>query len=71
MVDLGIANNDALKISTLNAAELMGFSNRGKIMEGYFADMLIVSGNPVKDIAAVSNKNNHLIVIKNGSIIKN
>jgi len=70
MVDLGISNKDALKISTSNAAILMGLTNRGQIREGDFADMLIVSGNPLEDIAAITNLNNHRIVVKNGSIVK-
>jgi imidazolonepropionase-like amidohydrolase len=69
MVDLGISNSDALKISTANAADLMGMENRGKIRKGDFADLLIVSGNPLEDISAVSNKENHRCVIKNGSLV--
>ncbi len=71
MNDLGISNKDALKFSTLNGADLMGLSDRGKIREGYFADMLVVNGNPLEDISAVSNRDNHRIVIKNGTIVKN
>ena len=71
MIDLGVSHKDALKISTLNAAELMGLSDRGKIREGDFADMLIVNGNPLEDIEMVSNSDNHRLVIKNGSIVNN
>jgi len=70
MVDLGIENKDVLKISTSNSAKLMELTNRGQIREGDFADMLIVSGNPLEDITAVTNLNNHRIVVKNGSIVK-
>ena len=70
MVDLGIENKDVLKISTSNAAKLMELTNRGQIREGDFADMLIVSGNPLEDITALTNLNNHRIVVKNGSIVK-
>ena len=70
MVDLGISNKDALKISTSNAAKLMDLTNRGQIREGDFADMLIVSGNPLEDISAITNLNNHKIIVKNGSIVK-
>ena len=47
MIDLGISNRDALKFSTGNAAKLSSFEKRGHIREGYFADLLIVSGNPI------------------------
>ena len=67
MVELGISNNDALKFSTASAADLMGLVGRGQIEEGFFADLLIVSGNPVENISAVSNRENHRTVIKNGA----
>ena len=67
MVEIGISNNDALKFSTANAADLMGIADRGVIEKGFYADFLIVSGNPVEDISAVSNQENHRSVIKNGA----
>jgi len=66
MTDLGISNSDALRFSTANAADLMGLEDRGQIQEGFFADLLIVSGNPVEDISAIVNQENHLCVFKNG-----
>jgi imidazolonepropionase-like amidohydrolase len=47
----------------------MGLADRGKISEGYIADLLIVSGNPVEDISVVANQKNHRSVIKNGAIV--
>jgi len=66
MADIGISNSDALRFSTANAANLMGLEDRGQIQEGFFADLLIVSGNPVEDISAIANQDNHLCVVKNG-----
>lgn len=66
MTDLGISNSDALRFSTASAADLMGLEDRGQIQEGFFADLLIVSGNPVEDISAIVNQGNHLCVVKNG-----
>ena len=66
MTDLGISNSDALRFSTANAADLMGLEDRGQIQEGFFADLLIVSGNPVEDISTVANQDNHLSLVKNG-----
>ena len=45
---------------------LMGLEDRGQIQEGFFADLLIVSGNPVEDISAIANQDNHLSLFKNG-----
>ena len=66
MVDLGVSNLDALKISTSNAADLMDLQDRGIIKEGFYADFLIVKGDPVKDISKVADRKNHRIVVKNG-----
>ena len=66
MTDIGISNSDGLRFSTANAANLMGLENRGQIQEGFFADLLIVSGNPVEDISAIANQDNHLSLVKNG-----
>ena len=44
----------------------MGLEDRGQIQEGFFADLLIVSGNPVEDISTVANQDNHLSLVKNG-----
>ena len=66
MVDLGVSNLDALKISTANAADLMDLQDRGIIKKGFFADFLIVNGDPVKDISKVADRTNHQIVVKNG-----
>ena len=67
MTDLGISNADALTISTGNAADLLQLAERGRLCKGYFADLLIVSGNPVENINAVSNSENHRLVVKNGT----
>ena len=69
MVELGISNSDAMQFSTASAADLMGLTDRGQIEENFYADLLIVSGNPVEDISAVANRENHRSVIKNGSAV--
>ncbi|MBT4630371.1 MAG: amidohydrolase family protein, partial [Deltaproteobacteria bacterium] len=61
--------SDALSFSTADAADLMGLTDRGQISEGYIADLLIVSGNPVEDISVVANQKNHRRVIKNGALV--
>ena len=66
MVDLGVSNLDVLMISTVNAADLMDLEDRGIIQEGFYADFLIVNGDPVKDISKVADRKNHCIVVKNG-----
>ena len=66
MVELGIPEKDALISANSNAADLLGMPDRGRIMEGAYADILIVDGNPLEDISMVSDPVNHHMVIKNG-----
>ena len=44
----------------------MDLEDRGIIQEGFYADFLIVNGDPVKDISKVADNKNHRIVVKNG-----
>ena len=71
MADLGVSNLDVLKISTSNAADLMDLEDRGIIQEGFYADFLIVNGDPVNDISKVADRTNHKIVVKNGVQVRN
>ena len=66
MVELGIPEKDALVSANANAADLLGMPDRGRIVEGAYADLLIVEGNPLEDISMVSDPGNHRRVIKNG-----
>src|ERR1700746_1698126 len=51
MVTLGLTPVQALQAGTINAAELMGWSERiGSITNGKFADMVAVKGDPLADI---------------------
>ena len=66
----GFSNSDALKISIANTADLMGMEDRVQISEGNFADLLIVTVNPLEDISAVDNRGNHRSAVKNGSLFQ-
>jgi len=71
MVDeAGITPSDALVFSTRNGTDLMGVTDRGTIAEGKAADLLIVDGNPVEDIAMAALVANHRMVVKNGTVAK-
>jgi len=48
----------------------MDLHDRGVIKESFYADFLIVNGDPVKDISKVADRTNHQIVVKNGVQIK-
>ncbi len=71
---------EILKMATGNATELWkmtGLRNPypdgdlGVVKEGAFADMLLVEGNPLEDLTAVTNTENILIIMKDGKMYKN
>jgi imidazolonepropionase-like amidohydrolase len=66
MADLGMTPAEVLRASTLNGAELMRLADRGRLEEGCAADLLLVRGDPERDIAAVADRGNHMMVVKNG-----
>lgn len=58
-----------LQTMTINAAQLLGIDKeRGILESNYFADMIAVKSNPIKDIEAI--KTVHF-VMKEGEIIRN
>ena len=69
MVGVGMSNVDALRAGTRNGAELMGFDDRGRIVEGAVADLLVVDGDPSTEIEAAADWGRHLKVIKAGMVV--
>lgn len=45
MVEVGLSNLDALRAGTRSAAKLMRLEDRGRIVEGAAADLLMVDGD--------------------------
>jgi imidazolonepropionase-like amidohydrolase len=68
LVDAGVAAIDALQAATGNSADLVRDAERGRIREGMYADILIVNGDPTKDINMVADKANHRAVLKYGEL---
>ncbi len=72
--------SEILRMATGNATELWKMSglrnpypdgDLGVVKEGAYADMLLVEGNPLEDLGAVTNSDNLLIIMKDGKIFKN
>lgn len=60
---------DIIKQATINSATIIGKDKEyGSIKAGKYADLVIVDGNPVKDISVL--RNNIDRVIKSGVIVK-
>lgn len=69
MVELGLTPTQALQSGTVNAAELMGWSDRiGAIRPGLFADMVAVKGDPLTDVRILQHVQ---FVMKDGVVYKN
>ena len=51
-VRLGMSPINALRSATVNAADLLGKTDRGVIAAGKLADLVAVPGNPLEDISA-------------------
>jgi imidazolonepropionase-like amidohydrolase len=68
MVELGLTPTQALQAGTINAAELLGWSDRvGSITKGKFADVVAVTGNPVTDVRLLQHVQ---FVMKDGTVYK-
>jgi imidazolonepropionase-like amidohydrolase len=68
MVKLGMTPLAALQAATLNAAELLGCSDRvGALEAGKYGDLVAVDGDPLKDITVLENVK---VVIKGGEVVK-
>jgi imidazolonepropionase-like amidohydrolase len=69
MVELGLTPMQALQSGTVNAAELMGWSDRiGAIRVGMLADIVAVKGDPVSDVRLLQHVQ---FVMKDGVVYKN
>ncbi|MCD0479723.1 amidohydrolase family protein [Chryseobacterium sp. LC2016-29] len=74
------SNAEILKMITQDNGELLQLSGLrspypgklGVVEEQAFADLLLVDGNPLKDLSLIGNpEKNFLLIIKNGQIYKN
>jgi len=75
----GMLSHRGLKMSTSKPAELLKLSgprnpypgDLGVVKEGAYADLLLVEGNPLEDLGAVTDTENLKIIMKDRKIYKN
>lgn len=69
MVEGGMSPMEAIYAATFNGAELLGVADRlGVIEKGKLADVIAISGDPIKDISVMEKVP---FVMKNGVVFKN
>ncbi len=65
LVDRGMTPLQVLQAATVNAAELLGVEDRGRVAEGLLADLVAVPGNPLEDISVMAEVR---FVMKGGTV---
>jgi imidazolonepropionase-like amidohydrolase len=50
MVERGMTPADAIRVATVNATDLLGVTDRGRIATGLIADLIAVPGDPLADV---------------------
>jgi imidazolonepropionase-like amidohydrolase len=69
MVKLGLSPLQSIQAATVNAADLLGWTDRvGTLEPGKFADVIAVDGDPLADVHVLENVR---FVMKGGEVIKN
>jgi imidazolonepropionase-like amidohydrolase len=68
MIRWGLTPMQAIQAATVNAADLLGWSDRvGRIAPGLYADLIAVDGDPLQDI---SSRERVRFVMKGGRVYK-
>jgi imidazolonepropionase-like amidohydrolase len=68
MVKWGLTPMQAIQAATVNAADLLGWSDRvGRIAPGLYADLVAVDGNPLQDVTVLERVR---FVMKGGKVYK-
>ncbi len=62
---------DLVRQATLNAAQLFGMADRiGRVRQGFYADLIVVDGDPLSDISCLAQPERHIrAVLKGGRFL--
>ena len=67
----GMGPVDAIVAATKTNSELFGLSDRiGTVEEGKQADLILVDGDPLADIAVLADASRIRVVLKDGEVVK-
>lgn len=68
-VKLGMTPGEAIQTATRNAAEALGLGKElGTLEAGKLADVIVVAGDPLADIATLQSRDNIRLVMKEGRV---
>jgi imidazolonepropionase-like amidohydrolase len=68
---LGYSPSEALQCGTRLGGQVMGLGNElGMIKEGFIADILVVNGDPLKDLDMMVHEKNLIVIMKDGALYK-
>jgi imidazolonepropionase-like amidohydrolase len=68
---LGYSPSEALICGTRYGGQVMGMGDElGQVREGFLADLLLVDGDPLKDLAMLVDENNLHVIMKDGALYK-
>jgi imidazolonepropionase-like amidohydrolase len=68
---LGFSPTEALQCGTKIGGQVMGLGNElGEIREGYIADLLLVDGDPLKNLDILVHERNLHVIMKDGLLYK-
>ena len=68
LIACGMSSIEAIKTATINAANMLGLSDRGELKVGLLADIIAVNSNPINDIKTLESVK---FVMKDGVVYKN
>ena len=68
-----LPSHEVIRSATLDAARVLRMEGKiGCIGPGAFADLIVVKGNPLKDLSLLTDQGRHMpLIIKGGDVIKN
>jgi len=67
---LGFTPKEALMAATKWGGQIMDMPDLGLVKDGFLADLLLVQGDPVKDVSILQNRDNLLMIMKDGAYHK-
>ncbi len=69
MVDGGLTPMEGIVAATSGAAEAMGLADVGRIEPGAVADLLVLDGDPLSDLAVLLDAERIRLVVQKGEIV--